>query len=200
MKQAAIQYALALLTAAILGGCGGNSHALWNDVDRLQQENTALSMKVQTLQAENTQMARQVNTLAGLEKETRLQTLDTLASIGIKKRTGLYDIDEDGTAETLAVYIEPRDSAQDKVKAVGRVHVELWNLNAPPEDARLGAWTLEPEQLHKLWGGNIFSSYYRLTFDISDMMSVQPEELTVKVTFTDYLSGKVFTDQTVIRP
>ncbi len=200
MKQTAIHYVLGFLIAAVLSGCGGENNVLWKDVELLQQENSELSMQVQTLQAQNTQMARQVDSLSGLKKETRLQTLDTLESIHLNKRTGVYDLDEDGSVETLAVYVEPRDSAQDAVKAVGRLQVALWNLNAEADKARLAEWTLEPAQLHPLWGGNIFSSYYRLTFDVSEVVSTRPEELTVKVTFIDYLSGKVVTAQTVITP
>ena len=41
---------------------------------------------------------------------------------------------------------------------------------------------------------------YRLTFDITDKVTSFDEPLTVKVTFTDYLSGKVFKKQKVINP
>jgi len=200
MTHLKFQFALAFSVMLLLAGCGAESNVLWKDVEQLKQENTDLSLKVQSLQSENTQLTEQVSTLTGLKKETRLQALDTLETIHITKRSGLYDLNEDGTKETLAVYLEPRDTAQDTVKAAGTVHVELWNLNADPERARIADWTLEPQQLQTLWGGTIFASYYRLAFDISDILSTPPTELTVKVTFTDYLSGKVMGDQLVIAP
>ena len=174
--------------------------SLWEDVERLKKENTDLSTQVQTLQQENTQLIVQAETLSGLDKDVRLHNLDTLDKIHIGKRTGLYDKDESGINETLVVYIEPVDTAQDYIKAIGSINVELWNLNADTAQARLADWTLEPDKMQKLWGGNIFSSYYRLEFSIADILSGQEKELTVKVTFTDTLSGKVRSDQITVAP
>ena len=157
-------------------------------------------MQVQSLQSENKQLTEQVDTLSGLDKNIRLQDLDTLDKIHLNKRTGLYDTNEDGTKETLIVYVEPLDTAQDLIKAIGTVNIELWNLNTDVAEAKLADWTLKPDKLRKLWGGNIFASYYRLSFEVADILSGQEKELTIKVSFTDWLSGKVFRDQITITP
>ena len=70
-------------------------------------------MQVQTLESENTQLAEQVNTLSTLDAAARLEALDTLKKVRIGKRTGFYDKDKNGTNETLVVYLEPLDMAQD---------------------------------------------------------------------------------------
>ena len=194
------EYVLTLFAVILLTGCGGDNHALWNDIEGLKKENTDLSMQVQSLQQENSQLAEQAGTLSGLDKNIRLQDLDTLDKIRLNKRTGLYDTDENGTKETLMVYIEPLDTAQDFIKAIGTVNVELWNLNTDAAEAKLANWTLKPTETQKLWGGNVFAGYYRLPFEVADILSGQEKELTVKVTFTDFLSGKVFRDQTTIAP
>lgn len=199
MKKRLMQ--LVLGAAAVLAGCGGGPQdPLWKDIDRLNEENTTLSLETQALRQENERLNEQVRTLSGLEPQTRLEALDTLAAVRISKRTGLYDMNEDGTDETLVVYLEPLDTARDTVKAVGKVRVELWNLDAPPADAKLTEWTLEPETLRELWGGNIFASYYRLPFELTDVEIDAAQELTVKVTFTDFLSGKVLRDQATVTP
>ena len=198
MKKPRVEYVMALFAAVLLAGCGGQNNTLWDDIEALKKENTDLSMQVQTLQQENDQLNEQVDTLSVLDKNTRLQNIDTLDKIRINKRTGLYDTDENGTKETLIVYVEPLDTAQDYVKAVGTVKVELWNLNSDIVDVKLADWTLEPTETQKFWGGNIFASYYRLPFEIADILSGQEKELTVKVTFTDFFSGRVCRNQTTI--
>ncbi len=186
------------LAVVLTGGCGIGKNPLLGDIDNLKNENTELSLKVQSLQQENVQLTDQVNTLSSLDKDVRLNSLDTLDKIRIAKRTGLYDKDEDGTRETLAVYIETLDTAQDFIKAVGTAQVELWDLDANPTAAKLAEWSLTPEQLHPLWGGNVFAGYYRLSFPVAGIVTGQEKTLTVKVTFTDTLSGKVLRDQTTI--
>ena len=191
---------IALFIAILLTGCGGDSHVLWDDIEGLKKENVDLKTQVESLQKENTQLTEQTATLSGLDKSTRLRDLDTLDKIRLNKRTGLYDTDENGTKETLIVYVEPLDTTQDNIKAIGTVNIELWNLNTDAAEAKLADWTLKPTELQKLWGGNIFASYYRLPFEVADILSGQEKELTVKVTFTDFLTGKVFRDQTTIAP
>ena len=180
------------LAVVLCGGCGNGASPLLTDIKNLKNENTEQSLKVQSLQQENTQLAGQINTLSGLDKDVRLDSLDTLDKIRIAKRTCVL-------GGTLLVYIEPLDTAQDYIKAVGTAQVELWDLDADPAAAKLADWSLTPEQLHPLWGGNVFAGYYRLSFPIAGILTGQEKELTVKVTFTDMLSGKVLGDQTTIK-
>jgi hypothetical protein len=61
-------------------------------------------------------------------------------------------------------------------------------------------WEIGPEELKGLWASTIMTSYFRLTNNVSELlMDVTTEELTVKVTFTDYITGKVFRKQAVIK-
>jgi hypothetical protein len=199
MRQHFVQMTGLALAAVWLAGCGGGQRSTaWDDLKKLQTENSDMALQVEQLQAENTQLHEQVQTLSGLDKRVRLDALDTLAKIRIGRYTGLYDKDEDGAADSLVVYVQPMDTAQDYIKAVGVCTVEVWNLNAPDGQAKLAEWTVEPDQLHKNWGGTIFIAYYRLVFPIGDLPLDKPDELTIKVTFTDFLTGKVFSGQHVI--
>jgi outer membrane murein-binding lipoprotein Lpp len=183
--------------AAMLAGCGGKTQRSWKTLEDCAEKNTQLSMQVQALESENTQLAEQVNTLSTLDAAARLEALDTLKKVRIGKRTGFYDKDKNGTNETLVVYLEPLDMAQDYVKAVGKVKVELWNLDAAEDKAKLAEWTIEPDELHAAWGGTIFTGYYRIKLTPENIWD-QKNDCTLKVTFTDYLSGKVLTDQKTI--
>ena len=201
MKKWMAECVLVSLAAVLLAGCGGRQNqVLWDNIDALKKENTDLTMQVESLRKKNDQLSEQTQRLSGLDKTVRLSAMDTLDTIRIGKRSGLSDTDKDGVNETLMVYLEPLDTAQDYVKAIGTVTVELWNLNTDPAKAKLGEWTLQPADMHKLWGRNIFAGYYRLSLPAANILTGQEKELTVKVTFTDVLSGKVRRDQKTITP
>lgn len=213
-----IDIVIIALVIGLLAGCGGRAQQHpWGTLTECEDQNTELSLQIQTLQTKNDQLTEQVATLSGLDKNTRLPALDTLEKIRIGKYTGFYDADQNGTKESLVVYLEPLDTAQDYIKAVGTVNIELWDLSAPEDKAKGAEWTVEPTDLHKNWGGTIFRSYYRLEFVVTDLLpaprnrvgthlrsasydgqAAYPAEYTLKVTFIDYLAGKVLTDQKVI--
>jgi outer membrane murein-binding lipoprotein Lpp len=187
------------MAVALLAGCGGGNQHPWDTLKECEDQNTRMSLQAQTLQTQNDQLTQQVTTLSALNGKTRLAALDTLEKVRIGKHTGFYDTDENGTKEMLVVYLEPLDTAQDYIKAIGTVNIELWDLNAPEDKAKRAEWTVEPADLQKNWGGTIFRSYYRIQLPLKITADKQ-KEYTLKATFTDFLSGKVRTDQTTIRP
>ncbi|HBG27265.1 MAG: hypothetical protein A2Y10_12625 [Planctomycetes bacterium GWF2_41_51] len=150
------------------------------------------------LSEEIAQLKKQVESLMGLNKQARTEALSTLANVELTNRSDLYSKDDDKKKETLVVYIKPIDDMGDVVKAAGLVEVELWNLNAPPKDATLGQWKIEPDELKKYWTSSLMSTHYKLQFNVGDVLTGSEKELTLKVKFTDYLTGKVFKGQKVI--
>lgn len=190
-------------TVCVMNGCSSQpsqTEHSWQTFEDCHAENTDLQTRIDALMDENTALTEQVQTLSKLDSQVRLNTLATLQSIHIGKRSGLYDKDNDGQNEKLIVYLEPKDTVQDYIKAVGQCSIELWSLEAKPEAALLKRWTVGPSDLHPTWGGNIFGAYYRLVFDIEGVIPNNETELTVKAKFTDYLSGKTLRDQKTIQP
>ena len=50
------------------------------------------------------------------------------------------------------------------------------------------------------WASTVMTNYFRLRFDVIELLKdADAEELTVKVTFTDYITGKVLRKQAVIK-
>lgn len=187
----------------VLAGCENayqESSALWQQNKELMQEKTELKNQIEELRSKNNQLKKQIKVLSGLKPETKLEDLYNLQKIKITRRSGLYDKDKDGKKEKLILYIRPIDNEGDAIKAAGVVDVQLWDLNKEPEKAKLGKWQIKPDELKKLWVGTIMTGYYRLTLDAADDLTGQESELTVKVGFTDYLTGKVLAAQKVIKP
>jgi hypothetical protein len=201
----AIRYALyALLAGCLLvytPACDNldSRAALERQIKTLGDEKTILEDQIDREKAENERLRGQIKTLAGIEETIEIEKILDLQKIRLGRYTNLYDKDRDGQYETLIVYIQPVDGSGDVVKAAGAVHVELWDLNKP--DGRLiGKWLVTAEELDKLWFATIITINYRLAFDIADNIKDKPNELVVKARFTDYLSGKVFKEQKIIKP
>ncbi len=183
---------------AITAGCDSNN--LTKEVKTLRQEKAELESQIEQSKSEVEQLKKQVHTLSNLPAEAQLEYFYDLQKIRITRYTNLYDKDDDGKKEQLLVYIQPIDEEGDIVKASGSVDVELWDLNKDNGEAQLCQWHITPSQLKKLWCATLITINYRLPFDTDDKINGDEEALVVKVTFTDYLSGKVFKEQRIIRP
>jgi hypothetical protein len=195
-----------LITAALailaLAGCSVSvgKDPLWGQIDDKQAQINQLKTENQKLQEENENYHKQVETLSALDKTARLEAMNTLDRMEIAKRTGLLDENKDGKKETLVVYLKPYDTHGDPIKMAGRARIELWDLNAAAEKAKLAEWDIQPEELAKLWSSTFLTSYYRLKFDVAKLIEGHTKELTVKAEFTDYVSGRVLREQATIQP
>ncbi len=189
---------------SFIGGCeNANSirTPLVEQIGKLTEQKKLLDNQLEQSKTENEQLKKQMHVLSSLPEHLKGENLYRLQTIEIGKYTGLFDKDEDGTKEKLIVYIQPIDEEGDIIKATGTVDVQLWDLDSSEANqAMLGQWHVEPGELKKLWFATLITINYRLTFDIADKVKSFDEPLTVKVTFTDYLSGKVFKEQKVIKP
>jgi len=203
--EAKVRARLFFLSTSLLfiAGCAGDNYAkkLENKNAQLERDNRQLQKDIEAVKARNQQLTNQAKSLAELSPELRIDSLYDLQSVKLTRYTNFYDRDKDGRKEKLIVYIQPIDSEGDIIKASGTVEVELWDLNNGTDSgAMLGKWQVSPDELKKMWFATIVTSNYRLVFDITGVVESFDKPLTVKATFTDYVSGKVFTEQHVIKP
>ncbi len=188
---------LLVFTAA---GCrqGHVQDSLWQQVSELSDETTRLALDVQRLQEENTALTAQIETLSAIDQNIRMSALVVPETLRIGRHCGLYDKSKgNGEPDTLVVYLKPTDAEQDTIKAAGRVQVQLWNL-AAADNPKLKQWDISPEELKRLWGRGLFGAYYRLQLPLDGALEGDEKELNLRVQFTDYLTGRVLTDQRVI--
>ncbi|MHC4757244.1 MAG: bZIP transcription factor [Planctomycetota bacterium] len=197
-----------LLTLAafllFFAGCAYDQQAyqkqLKSDIDSLKLENTDLNQQINHLQQENEQLTKQNKILAGLDPQFKYENLYSLQTVNIHKYTNLYDKDKNGNFEKLIVYLQPMDTHGDIVKAAGTVDVQLWDLSNEAPQAKIGKWQIMPDQLRDLWFATVVTTNYRLTFGLDEPVEKHDQPLTVKVTFTDHLTGKTFQQQQIIEP
>lgn len=189
--------------ALLVAGCESppiTKNPLAEKVDKLSQEKKELMRHIEYIESRNKDLQKQITTLHDLEDEVKLKDLCDLQSVRITKYTDLFDKDKDGTKETLIVYIQPVDQDGDIIKEPGDVHVQLLDLDKDRGPVLLGKWHITPDKLRKLWFNALMKTHYRMTFDVSEKVKTFEEPLTVTVTFTDYLTGKVFEEQRLIKP
>ncbi|MCK5226372.1 MAG: hypothetical protein KAQ89_06600 [Planctomycetes bacterium] len=198
VKLFAVRYTICIIVIFTFG-CEQKSSTQKISIDTVDQK-LQLKAELEQYKLENEQLKEQLEVLTDLPENVRLETLHNLTRVKMTNYTNLYDKDKDGKFETLIVYIQPLDDDGDAVKAAGTVDVQLWNLNKTEGNALIAQWQVEPEELKKNWFATLLTINYRLTFDVSDKIESFNEPLTVRATFTDYLSGKVFNEQKVIKP
>jgi cell division protein FtsB len=193
---------LAICLLVLISGCENPSGRAVSikQIEKLEQEKTQLQSEIGLLNTENDNLKKQIHILSGLPKEVKGENIYCLKRIKIHGYTNIYDKDEDGKKESLNIYIQPIDQDGDIIKAAGVVEVQLWDLNKDSGEALIGQWTITPEKLRKCWLATLVTMNYRLIFNVLDKVEQYEEPLTVKVTFTDLLSGKVFHEQRVIKP
>lgn len=174
--------------------------ALQDEVEALNQRNADLEKELAQAETEIKQLQDRIEVLADLPKDVKGENIYKLSEVRLAKHTGFYDKDDDGVKESLIVYIEPVDAHGDIIKATGSIGVELWNLENPNGQAKLGHWEVRPEELAESWFNTLMRTNFRLTFDVSQAVSDFSDPLTVKLTFIDHLSGNAFKQQHVIEP
>ena len=172
-------------------------------VQQLTEQKADLQNQLEQTKTENDRLKKQAESLSTLPGDKRADAIYHIKSVKIGSYTNFYDDDKTPGAtgkKKLVVYVEPIDETGDTVKAGGTVDVQLWDLNKKDSDARLAQWRLEPNEIKTLWLGGMLSSSYRLSFDAAGIVDKLDKPLTVKVNFTDYLSGMTFTEQFIIHP
>lgn len=184
-----------------ISGCqpGNESNPLQSKVEQLTQEKARLEKELAQSNKEKEELKKQIQSLSGLPKDVRLDNLYCLQRVKIHRYTDLLDEDKDGKMEKLVVYIQPIDDQGDIIKANGAANIQLWDLNQTNDEALLGQWSVKVGELKKRWVTFLVTNY-RLTFDLPEKIERFEKPLTVKIAFTDYLSGKVFNEQRVIEP
>jgi hypothetical protein len=191
--------AICLLT---LSGCNkpNEKAQLLGEIKQLTEQNAQLTSRLEQAESQNKQLTGQVNVLSSLPEKIKSEKLYLLKKISIHQYTGFYDKNNNSNKEMLIVHLQPIDEQLDVVKAIGQVNVQLWDLNQPEDQALIGQWNIGPQELQKTWITSMFTISYRLSFDVSKIVKNFDKPYTVKVKFTDYMSGRIFEDQTVIKP
>lgn len=192
---------LVLLFSA--GGCGFLFKSPNKANVALRKENQKLQDQIAELQrqhAADEATVRGLNERAGTVpslEPARLQRLFTVHAVKLGRLTGGADLDPDKPGhEGLKVYVNLLDQHGDAFKASGSFVVEAFDL--ADQARRLGRWEFPVEKSQDYWHSFLTRYEYVLPCPWQDSPPRHPD-VTVRVQFTDELTGRVFIEQTVAK-
>lgn len=188
---------LALIAAAMSSGCGP-SQAQYNQV---QEELTKKTAALNQASVENDRLAKQVaqqderilSLLALGDK--RLEKLFYVKSISLGDYTGGYDSDGKSGDDAIKVFLLPMDQYGSIIKAAGEVKIQLFDLAAPPAENLLGEYSFDVDQVGKSWASGFLT--YHFSFVCPWKVLPKHNQVTVRVEFVDYLTGRHFSAQKI---
>ena len=186
-----LQFALLLVCSA--AGCTTPSAANI----QLRKENQTLQTQVDTLSrqhaADQAALAGQHNATVPTLPQDRLDQLFTTHGLSFGKLTGGYRADEadTGPADGIEVQIVPTDDSGDEIKAAGSFTVQVFDL-ADAAHPLLDTWNFSPQQTRTMFYDHLM--LYTYVLHCPWQHGPPPHgELTLRVSFTDALTGRVFT-------
>jgi len=191
----------AFVTCVFSSGCADYSHqndSLRSQVIEKDKQAASLRKEIAELKKSGEVCLSQVETLQGLTPEQRKAGIPHIMDLILVSRTGIYPAETDERQTRLLVYFKPIDDTGDAVKVAGAVRVELWELGDKPAEALLQSWDITADQLKTMWSGSLLANFYRLEFPVPAEY-VNKHNLTLKLTFTDYFTGKTFRPQMAIK-
>ena len=159
------------------------------EIERLRTSN-------EDLQKQLVQRDEQIIALQKL-RDKRLGLLYTVQRIALASGTGGTNTDDKPGDEAVKVNVEPIDQHGSVLKAAGSVKVQVFDLAMPEGKNLLAECEYDPNAAAKNWMSGLFGSYYSFTL----ALPAEPAhgELTLRAEFTEYLTGKTFTTQDVIK-
>lgn len=192
--------AVVIVSAALVSlACGCASQSAY---DQLHEQFLASQTQVEKLTADNNALIsdaaaakRQIATLQALG-EKRLDRLYHVERLEIHRHSGGVDLDGKAGSDAVRVHLCPIDQHGSVIKAAGSVRVQLFDLAADGEKL-VGAQAWEVDELAKAWHDLAISNYSLTCKWLSDAPA--NDEITVRVEFTEYITGRTLTAQRLCR-
>ncbi len=169
------------------------------EVRRLRRELDQARQQLAARQAAIDELNRQLQIARGLSDQD-LRRIYYPDRIQLERLTGGEDFDGKPGDDGVVVFVRPVDRDGDPIKVAGRLRVELYDLTAPRGRKLIGTCEFGPDELAKMWYGKLWTYHY--TVRCRWQQPPRTNEVTVRVTFIDYLTKRVLTAQTVctVRP
>ncbi len=193
----------ALLLATLIGGCtladqGTRLEQLGSRNDQLTQQLQATQKQLTAQQQLLDAQTKRIETLLALGPK-RLQELYYPVRLEIDRLSGGFNDDHQPGDDGVVAYLRPIDADGHTLKAAGRLTVELFDLANPDGRHLVGRTTLNLQQARQVWYGRLWTHHYTVKCPWFDRTPPQHADITVKASFTDYLTGQTLDAQYVCK-
>ncbi len=189
--------ALAMAAAwATAGGCLANQKQYDQLRSELAESSEALRKLQESTDGLQTVVIDQQKQIRALQQlgDKRLERLFHVERIKLGRYTGGVDLDGAEGDDGIKVYLRTIDQDGSVVKAAGDVKIQLFDLAAKPENNLVGQYNWQAEQISKRWSSGFMT--YHFSFECPwPAAAPGHDQITVRVEFTDYLTGKIFDAQ-----
>lgn len=166
------------------------------EISRLQGELRDRDNRVAALESTVRNLNKQLASARGLTDED-LKHIFFPEEIAIGKLSGGEDYDGKPGDDGVTVFIQPKDRQGDVLKVVGAIRVELFDLQAPEGSKLIGECIVPAEKASEHWNGQLMTYHYSIRCPWRNSAPPKHDEITIRVTFVDYLSERVITAQAV---
>jgi hypothetical protein len=183
-----------ILTAA--SGCQPETGPeLHREISQLRAQIDEQKQLIETQQVKISKLSQQIQVARALAPDA-LEKVFYPEKIVIDTLSGGDDYDGKPGDDGVTVYVKPVDRDGDALKAAGDIRVQLYDLQNPPGKELIGEYEFPVDRVSRLWYGKLMTYHYTLR---CPWQHGPPEhdEITVRVTFTDYLSQRMMTTQAV---
>jgi hypothetical protein len=186
----------ATVTVLIAPGC--RDQRLSEENDRLRARVLDLETEIRALRQRNEELAVAVERVAdasdGLSADA-LAATPGLVELKIGRLSHSDDEDGDGIAETLVLYLNPRDGRSRFLQIVGTLSVHAAVLPPDADAITIGRRTLDPIELRDAYRSGVTGTHYTVELPIEsgngDNEASLPNSAIVRVEFTDARTGAV---------
>ncbi len=197
---AALMLGTALVLSALVGCANYRQNApLYHQNVVLQNQNSALQSTIRrqniTIAELRSQLAAKTPRIATLPPH-RLSELFTVSAVHITSDTSAAHLRNAKAFNGFRVFVRTLMPGNMVLPATGTFTIEAFDLGIKHGSQRLGEWVFTPEQVKKLWYGNLGLNEF--CFDCPWKKPPTHQQITFHVTFHDSLTGQTFTDQRVI--
>ena len=189
---------------AVLFTAGGCLFVPKSDLDQANQqlEQTRAELRKVTesrdgLQAVVIDQQKQLRSLQRLG-HVRLEKLFHVERIELGRYTGPIDTNNDGAQDAIKVYLRPLDRAGHTIKAAGDVKIRLFDLAADPKQNLIGEYSWTADKIADQWSSSFMTYHFSFVCAWKDGPPAH-DQVTVRVEFVDYLTGKHFSAQKVCK-
>ena len=163
---------------------------------RLEAELETRDDRISTLQSQLRGLNEKLQVARGISDDD-LKYLFTPERVTIMPLTGGENYDDKPGHDGMTVYLQPLDAVGDVLKVAGSIRIELFDLAMGDGRTLVDRAEVPISEAQKHWFGDLWTYHYTVKVPWLKDNPPQHEEITIRATFTDYLSQRVMMAQAV---
>lgn len=164
---------------------------LLRENEALREETGSLKRQLAQREARIASLEEQVGSLQGFAADRPVGVFSPV-ELEIASRSGGANYDDQPGDDGVTVHLRLKDADGDSVKVSGKIQVQVLDMSTAKSPTVLAVCTLEKtEELREAWFGRFGTDHYTIKCPFTEN-AVRPQtpRVTVRVTFTDYLTGR----------